>query len=162
MSEIPSEKDYQDLSFLNFVASDMWEEEIIKSERELDDGLNLLGTILNNNGAPNLTVCPECHVDDFTHVEGCKLGEKCRKQASEYSIQRVEERQRKRIREHPEIVKGQVFIKFKNNLKFVVNEVNGDQIYFHEQHYMCQKIMGRDEFLKMFYLEPSPEENNVN
>lgn len=28
---------------------------------------------LNLNGFPNLTVCPECHVDDFTHVEGCRI-----------------------------------------------------------------------------------------
>ncbi len=31
-----------------------------------------IGKILNNY-APNLTVCPRCHVDDFTHVEGCDL-----------------------------------------------------------------------------------------
>ena len=30
---------------------------------------------LNNNGFCNLTVCPECHVDDFVHVEGCKTGD---------------------------------------------------------------------------------------
>lgn len=29
---------------------------------------------LNSNGYANLTVCPECRVDDFVHVEGCKLG----------------------------------------------------------------------------------------
>ena len=29
--------------------------------------------ILNENGCANLTVCPECFVDDFTHVEGCSL-----------------------------------------------------------------------------------------
>ena len=23
--------------------------------------------------APNLTVCPKCHVDDFVHREGCEL-----------------------------------------------------------------------------------------
>ena len=26
---------------------------------------------LNANGFANLTCCPECRVDDFTHVEGC-------------------------------------------------------------------------------------------
>lgn len=26
-----------------------------------------------NTISPNLTVCPSCHVDDFVHVEGCKL-----------------------------------------------------------------------------------------
>lgn len=28
---------------------------------------------LNRNGFCNLTVCPECHVDDFVHVEGCGI-----------------------------------------------------------------------------------------
>ena len=26
---------------------------------------------LNQNGYCSLTVCPECHIDDFIHVEGC-------------------------------------------------------------------------------------------
>lgn len=26
-----------------------------------------------NSYKANLTVCPECRVDDFTHVEGCRL-----------------------------------------------------------------------------------------
>ena len=30
---------------------------------------------LNNNGFCNLTCCPNCHVDDFVHVEGCILGD---------------------------------------------------------------------------------------
>ena len=29
---------------------------------------------LNQNGFCNLTCCPECHVDDFTHFEGCLTG----------------------------------------------------------------------------------------
>jgi hypothetical protein len=29
---------------------------------------------LNDNGFCNLTVCPECHVDDFVHIETCKIG----------------------------------------------------------------------------------------
>jgi hypothetical protein len=37
----------------------------------LDD--DKLTGILNRNGSANLTVCPHCHVDDFTHVEGCDL-----------------------------------------------------------------------------------------
>ena len=24
---------------------------------------------------PNLTVCYDCHIDDFCHVEGCELGQ---------------------------------------------------------------------------------------
>jgi len=34
------------------------------------------GDEVNNivNGiCPNLTVCPDCHIDDFCHVEGCEL-----------------------------------------------------------------------------------------
>lgn len=30
---------------------------------------------LNENGYANLTVCPSCHVDDFTHVEGCLIAD---------------------------------------------------------------------------------------
>lgn len=32
-----------------------------------------LGEILNRNGAANLTVCPECGVDDFAHESNCAL-----------------------------------------------------------------------------------------
>lgn len=35
----------------------------------LNDGA--IGHYLNHNGFPSKTVCPECHVDDFIHVEGC-------------------------------------------------------------------------------------------
>lgn len=35
-----------------------------------------LGAILNRNGKCAWTVCPECQVDDFVHVEGCKIGER--------------------------------------------------------------------------------------
>lgn len=30
-----------------------------------------LAPVLNANGLAHRTVCPECHVDDFVHVEGC-------------------------------------------------------------------------------------------
>lgn len=33
----------------------------------------VIGTLLNNNGASSLTVCPECRVDDFAHVETCSI-----------------------------------------------------------------------------------------
>lgn len=26
-----------------------------------------------NSISPNLTVCPKCHVDDFTHVDSCEF-----------------------------------------------------------------------------------------
>lgn len=32
-----------------------------------------LHRILNVRGDPNWTVCPDCHVDDFAHVEGCSM-----------------------------------------------------------------------------------------
>ena len=28
---------------------------------------------LNANGCCNVTVCPACHVEDFSHVEGCPV-----------------------------------------------------------------------------------------
>jgi len=31
---------------------------------------------------PNLTCCPECRMDDFTHVEGCKLEDKLYKEVN--------------------------------------------------------------------------------
>ena len=29
--------------------------------------------VLNRNGLCNLTVCPECGCDDFSHAEGCSI-----------------------------------------------------------------------------------------
>lgn len=47
----------------------------------------LLDFILNgrvskyfNEFSPNRTVCPECAVDDFTHVEGCSISEELDKE----------------------------------------------------------------------------------
>jgi hypothetical protein len=31
--------------------------------------------IMTNWDRANFTVCPECHVDDFVHVEGCKFAD---------------------------------------------------------------------------------------
>jgi hypothetical protein len=36
---------------------------------------NFICDWLNQNGFANLTCCPECHFDDFTHVVGCSIGE---------------------------------------------------------------------------------------
>ncbi len=33
----------------------------------------VIGILLNNNGACALTVCPECHCDDFSHLETCSI-----------------------------------------------------------------------------------------
>ena len=43
----------------------------LQKANEKDQAIN---TWLNFAGYANLTVCPECRVDDFVHVEGCKLG----------------------------------------------------------------------------------------
>jgi hypothetical protein len=40
-------------------------------------GSDALMRILNASGAANLTCCPECLVDDFTHAKGCKLAAQC-------------------------------------------------------------------------------------
>jgi hypothetical protein len=32
--------------------------------------------VLNKNGQPSWTVCPNCCIDDFTHVEDCPLIDK--------------------------------------------------------------------------------------
>ncbi len=37
------------------------------------DNAGALAQVLNRNGMARWTVCPKCHVDDFTHVEGCTL-----------------------------------------------------------------------------------------
>lgn len=42
--------------------------------QKLNDKNNILCGILNRNGMANVTVCPICRVDDFIHIEGCKLG----------------------------------------------------------------------------------------
>ena len=33
-----------------------------------------VASLLNKNGGCSCTVCPGCRSDDFTHVEGCKVG----------------------------------------------------------------------------------------
>ena len=45
------------------------------AQADLHGGGGRVNRWLNENGFANLTCCPECHVDDFTHVEGCMLGE---------------------------------------------------------------------------------------
>jgi hypothetical protein len=42
-----------------------------------------------NDVCPNLTVCPECHVDDFVHVEGCKLDKEITKRLKDESVRRI-------------------------------------------------------------------------
>ena len=44
---------------------------LAREDRIQDD--NKMLDWLNANGFCNLTVCPECHTDDFVHVEGCSL-----------------------------------------------------------------------------------------
>jgi hypothetical protein len=49
-------------------------EEIYLVLEEMDIETNYdVSKFLNSQGYANLTCCPYYHVDDFTHVEGCKL-----------------------------------------------------------------------------------------
>ena len=42
----------------------------------IDEATNgQLRKALNDGGLCNWTVCPVCRIDDFVHVEGCKLGD---------------------------------------------------------------------------------------
>ena len=34
---------------------------------------------LTQKGCPNMTCCPECRIDDFCHIEGCKRAERVEK-----------------------------------------------------------------------------------
>lgn len=75
MSELASVKraaDYRVLSRLNDVCE----------HDELMD-------VLNRCGAANMTVCPECRVDDFTHVEGCVLGDLCDRDRNELDAEAI-------------------------------------------------------------------------
>lgn len=48
-------------------------EEIYLVLEEMD--IETMGDVRDylNTINPNLTVCPKCHVDDFTHVESCEF-----------------------------------------------------------------------------------------
>lgn len=48
-------------------------EEIYLVLEEMD--IETMGDVRDylNSINPNLTVCPKCHVDDFTHVESCEF-----------------------------------------------------------------------------------------
>lgn len=43
-------------------------DELLIADYEFDGEI---AEALNAQGLSHKTVCPECHVDDFTHVEGC-------------------------------------------------------------------------------------------
>lgn len=38
-----------------------------------DKSHGVIGTLLNYNGGASLTLCPECFVDDFGHLETCSI-----------------------------------------------------------------------------------------
>ena len=57
MSNLLSKEDYQVLQ---------------RADIATDGDIN---SFLNRTGFSNWTVCPECRVDDFSHVEGCSLAE---------------------------------------------------------------------------------------
>ncbi len=61
-----SEKDYDNPAF-NRVYMALAVREIVEENLEFVNWLN-------HNGFANLTCCPYCHVDDFAHVQGCKIG----------------------------------------------------------------------------------------
>ena len=51
-----------------------------KNSRQLTMILNLIygkfgkeAYLIIQNNCPNLTVCSDCHIDDFCHIEGCVL-----------------------------------------------------------------------------------------
>lgn len=48
------------------------EDYIIMQQADTDSEGGITG-VLNRNGCANWTVCPECRVDDFSHVKGCPL-----------------------------------------------------------------------------------------
>lgn len=54
-AEFLSEREYLVLARLNDLSDDR------------------LAEVLGARGGDNLTVCPLCRIDDFTHVEGCEL-----------------------------------------------------------------------------------------
>jgi hypothetical protein len=58
MKPVPARLSEQDFATLN--AADILSEGRVAS-------------VLNANGLCAWTVCPECHVDDFIHVEDCEL-----------------------------------------------------------------------------------------
>lgn len=39
--------------------------------------------IITQYACPNLTCCPECHIDDFCHIEGCERAKRINKQVDE-------------------------------------------------------------------------------
>lgn len=51
-------------------------EEIYLVLEEMD--INTAGNVKKylNTISPNLTVCPKCHVDDFTHMESCEFNQR--------------------------------------------------------------------------------------
>ncbi len=51
---------------------------LVSVETSIDiesDGQIELHEVLNESGLCNFTVCPECMIDDFIHVEGCSIRE---------------------------------------------------------------------------------------
>lgn len=56
------------------------------TELEMEDFVNLnlydrwmngaISKYLNENGKASFTICPECGVDDFTHIQGCSIQNK--------------------------------------------------------------------------------------
>ena len=60
-----NDKDWKNPAFATIYAS--------LALADLQEPDNKIPDWLNANGFANLTCCPECHVDDFVHVEGCTI-----------------------------------------------------------------------------------------
>lgn len=56
-----------------YTADNPIQEEIylVLEEMDIDSGGSVVQYL--NTISPNLTVCPKCHVDNFTHVESCEF-----------------------------------------------------------------------------------------
>lgn len=44
-----------------------------KAFEAIDLATDNLADLLSRNGHASWTVCPACHLDDFTHFEGCRM-----------------------------------------------------------------------------------------
>jgi len=55
------------------------------------------------------------------------------------------------------INKGDIYIKNRNGLEFIVTDIIGNSIEFHEKHYFNSKIMDKESFLDQFTLKKEEE-----
>lgn len=53
----------------------------VLEEMDMDSGGEVVKYL--NTICPNLTVCPECRVDDFVHIQGCSMDRFNKKEETE-------------------------------------------------------------------------------